>query len=50
MAIVAEILDLSGDGMKIAITPQHDIRVGEICQLRFQPQSGDGYQLRGEVR
>lgn len=50
LAIVAEILDLSGDGMKIAITPHHDVRVGRICLLRFQPKSGDGYQLRGEVR
>jgi hypothetical protein len=48
--IVAEILDLSDDGMKIAISPGPDLRAGQLCLLRFQPDSGKGYQLRGAVR
>jgi hypothetical protein len=48
--ITAEILDLSGDGMKIAISPGPDLREGQICLLRFQPNASEGYQLRGAVR
>jgi hypothetical protein len=48
--IAAEILDLSDHGMKIAISPGPDLRAGLICLLRFQPDSGKGYQLRGAVR
>lgn len=48
--IFAEILDLSGDGMRIAISPGPDLRVGQICLLRFQPETGDSFQLQGEVR
>ncbi|MEB3362117.1 MAG: PilZ domain-containing protein [Synechococcaceae cyanobacterium] len=48
--IFAEILDLSGDGVRIAISPGPDLRVGQICLLRFQPEAGDSFQLRGEVR
>ena len=48
--VVAEILDLNGDGMKIAITPGPSVRVGQLCLLRFEPRAGLGFQLKGEVR
>jgi hypothetical protein len=48
--ILAEILDFSGDGMRIAISPSPSVRVGETYLLRFQPQSGSGFHLTGEVR
>ena len=48
--ILAEILDLSGDGLRVAISPGPNLRVGQICLLRFEPESGDGFHLTGEVR
>jgi hypothetical protein len=49
-AIAAEILDLSGDRMKIAVSPGPELRAGQIILLRFQAFSGEGYQLQGAVR
>lgn len=49
-SVLAEILDLSGDGMKIAIGPGAGIQVGQICLLKLQQETGDNFQLRGQVR
>ena len=49
-AVLAEILDLSGDGMKIAIGPGAGVRVGQLCLLKLQQETGDNFELRGQVR
>ncbi|MEB3199190.1 MAG: PilZ domain-containing protein [Synechococcaceae cyanobacterium] len=48
--IVGDILDLSSGGMRVAILVGFEVQVGQICSLRFDPSSGEHYQLRGEVR
>ena len=48
--MVAEILDLSGDGMKVAIAAGPPVRVGQTCSLLFEPDSGESFALLGEVR
>jgi hypothetical protein len=48
--LVGEVLDLSLDGMKLAIEAGHDIAVGEHCNIAIGDGEGETYALVGTVR
>lgn len=47
---MGEVLDLSLDGMKIAIMAGHDIDVGQHCTIAIGDGEGEAYTLVGSVR
>ncbi|KEF41681.1 MAG: hypothetical protein ER33_09970 [Cyanobium sp. CACIAM 14] len=49
-ALLGEVLDLSLDGLKIAIEAGHDLTVGESCNVAVGDGEGQTYSLRGTVR
>ena len=48
--IFGEVLDLSVDGMKIALAAGHPLTVGQSCALVVGDGEGETYDLRGTVR
>jgi hypothetical protein len=48
--VLAEVLDLSLDGMKIAIEAGHDLEVGQPCKVAIGDGEGETYALAGTVR
>ena len=48
--VVGEILDLSRDGMKIALAVSQSVDVDQTCHLLVGPPDGECYQLLGTVR
>nr|WP_256438888.1 PilZ domain-containing protein [Synechococcus sp. CCY 9618] len=48
--LLGEVLDLSLDGMKIAIEAGQDIEVGEHCHVAVGDGEGETYALAGTVR
>ena len=48
--VVGEILDLSRDGMKIALEVSQTVEVDQTCHLLVGPPDGECYQLMGTVR
>ncbi len=48
--VVGEILDLSRDGMKIALSVSQSVEVDQTCHLLVGPPDGECYQLMGTVR
>ncbi len=49
-AVVGEILDLSRDGMKIALSVSQPVEVDQRCQLLVGPPEAECYELMGTVR
>ncbi len=49
-AVVGEILDLSRDGMKIALAVSQPVEVDQRCQLLVGPPEAECYELTGTVR
>lgn len=48
--VLGEVLDMSADGMKIAIEASHDLAVGQHCSVVVGDGEGETYDLRGTVR
>lgn len=48
--VVGEILDLSSDGMKIALAVSHPVEVDQRCHLVVGALEGERYELVGTVR
>jgi hypothetical protein len=48
--LAGEVLDLSLDGMKIAIEAGHDMHVGQQCNIAIGDGEGEAYSLVGNVR
>lgn len=48
--VVGEILDLSRDGMKIALAVSHPVEVDQDCHLLVGPPESECYELHGTVR
>jgi hypothetical protein len=48
--VVGEILDLSRDGMKIALEVSQTVELDQTCHLLVGPPDGECYQLLGTVR
>ncbi len=48
--VIGEVLDLSLDGMKMAIEASHDLKVGQHCSVVVGDGEGETYDLRGTVR
>ena len=48
--ILGEVLDLSVEGLKMAITAGHALSVGQLCALVLGDGEGETYDLRGTVR
>lgn len=48
--VVGEILDLSRDGMKIALAVSQPVEVDQRCQLLVGPPEAECYELMGTVR
>jgi c-di-GMP-binding flagellar brake protein YcgR len=45
-----EILDISADGMKIALSGSHPIALHQICRIRAGDPDATVYRLTGNVR
>jgi hypothetical protein len=50
LAVVGEILDLSRDGMKIALAVSQAVEVDQRCHLLVAPPEAECYELMGTVR
>jgi hypothetical protein len=48
--VVGEILDLSPDGMKIALAVSQPVEVDQLCNLLVGAPEGECYELVGTVR
>ncbi|WP_259725934.1 PilZ domain-containing protein [Synechococcus sp. CS-1332] len=48
--VLGEVLDLSVDGMKVAIEAGHDLTVGHHCSVVVGDGEGETYDLTGIVR
>jgi hypothetical protein len=48
--LLGEVLDLSVDGMKIAIEAGHGLTVDQICRVEIGDEEGECYSLLGNVR
>jgi hypothetical protein len=48
--VLVEVLDLSVDGMKMAIEASHHLCVGHHCRVMVGDGEGETYDLRGTVR
>ncbi len=48
--VLGEVLDLSVDGMKLAIEASHDLEVGQHCSVVVGDGEGETYDLRATVR
>jgi hypothetical protein len=48
--VLAEVLDFSLDGMKLAIQAGHSLEVDQTCRITIGDPEGETYALRGNVR
>jgi hypothetical protein len=48
--VLGEVLDLSVDGMKMAVEAGQDLAVGQPCSVVVGDGEGETYDLRGTVR
>ncbi len=48
--LAGEVLDLSLDGMKLAIQAGHPLEVGQRCHVSVGAEEGETYALTGTVR
>jgi hypothetical protein len=48
--ILGEVLDLSLDGMRLAIQAGHPLEVDQICRITIGEPEGETYALKGNVR
>jgi hypothetical protein len=48
--LTGEILDISADGMKVALSGAHPIAVNQICRIRAGNPDSTMYRLTGNVR
>jgi hypothetical protein len=48
--VFAEVLDLSADGLKIAIEAGHHPAVGQLCSVVVGDGEGETYDLKGTIR
>ncbi len=48
--VFAEVLDLSADGLKIAIEAGHQPAVGQTCNVVVGDGEGETYDLKGTIR